>query len=154
MGKLPDRFFYKWSGYDATKGEVRTMCMGHFVAPVWTLERVALSNSLTHLHWFRGWGDALKQELERMWMCASRLGHFVVPVWQKWAFERVSLFHPLTHPVLELAPPALNQDENVSADVTHRLSCYQLKNPPPKQLRSNTAEWELQAHSVLPSNYE
>ena len=33
MGKLPGRFSYKWSGYDATKGEVRTMCMGHFVAP-------------------------------------------------------------------------------------------------------------------------
>ena len=70
------------------------------------------------------------------------------------ASKTESQFIPLAHTVLELAPPALNQDENVSADVTHRLSCYQLKNPPPKQLRSNTAEWELQAHSVLTFNNE
>ena len=29
-GKLPGGFSYKWSGYDATKGEVRTI---DFVAP-------------------------------------------------------------------------------------------------------------------------
>ena len=61
-----------------------------------------------------------------------------------------SQFIPLTHTVLELAPPALSKDENVSADVTHRLSCYQLKNPPPKQLRSNVVERELPAHSCSP----
>ena len=36
--------------------------------------------------------------------------------------------------------------------MTHRLGRYpavQLKNPSPRQLRSNTAGWELKAHPVL-----